>query len=224
MNKLWWTGAEAFQSNLPASERHRVMHLMQLTRFPADKVVYSSALPGDVIYLVQEGRVQLLQNTPAQTRRPLTELSRGDVFGSLGLVEGGFRDSLALTIEPTSMLVLRKRNFEQLMKYFPATGAMLVEFLQQEIAAQMKQRSFRQQRHSYRRLCRLLLHFLDHPHYNIGGKAVRMHDDTRELAAQLGTRPDVLSQCLDRLVAAGIVERHHHELRLKDRARLEAEA
>ncbi|MEZ0369390.1 MAG: Crp/Fnr family transcriptional regulator [Candidatus Sericytochromatia bacterium] len=223
MNKLWWIGAEAFQSGIPAPERHRLLQLMHLTRYDEKKVIYSCSLPGDVIYLIQQGSVILYQNTPAQTRRELVQLGSGELFGSLGLLEEGFKEGLAISCEPTIMLVLRKGAFEQLMKYFPTTGAHLVEFLQRELAAQRLERNRRHTPHVYRRLCRLLLHFLDHPAYVVGDKPVRMHEDCRELATLLGSRPDVVSDCLSRLEAAGILSRHHHELHLKDRGRLEKE-
>lgn len=224
MSKLWWIDAETFQTQFSANERHRVQQLMHIARYEADKAVYSSSLPGDVIYLVQAGGLELFQTTPAQTRRPLARLGQGDLFGSLGLVEHGYKEGLAITREPTTMLVLRKGSFEQLMKHFPATGANLVEFLQQEVESQVTELNKRSARQIYRRLCRLLLHFLDHPAYQIDGKPIRMHSDIRELAGLLGTRPDVVASCLERLEQQGIVEKHHHDLRLKDRARLEAEA
>lgn len=224
MSKLWWIDAESFQTQFPADERHRVIQLMHTARYEAEKTVYSSALPGDVIYLVQQGCLELFQTTPAQTRRTLARLGQGDLFGSLGLVEYGYKEGLAITLEPTTMLVLRKSSFEQLMKYAPAAGARLVEFLQEQVEAQVKVLNKRSSRQIYRRLCRLLLHFLDHPAYIIDEKPVRMQSDVRELASLLGTRPDVVATCLEQLEAKGIIEKHHHDLRLKDRKRLEAEA
>jgi DNA-binding MarR family transcriptional regulator len=129
----------------------------------------------------------------------------------------------AISSEATAMMVLRKGAFEQLMKYFPATGAQLVEFLQANLNAQAHERNRHSIGHVYRRLCRLLLHFLDHPAYVVGDKPIRMHEDVRELASQLGSRPDVISACLSQLESSGIISRQHHELRLKDRLRLQAE-
>lgn len=223
MNKLWWIDAEAFQARIPAPERHRLQQLTHLSRYEAGKVIYSCSLPGDVIYLIQKGSVTLYQTTPAQTRRELMTLGRGDLFGCLSLIEEGFKEATAICNEATTMLVLRKGGLEQLMKYFPATGAHLVEFLQQHLAAQARERNRRSLRHVHRRLCRLLLHFLDHPAYVVGERPIRMHEDIRELASLLGSSPDVISECLAQLEADQILTRHHHEFRLKNRQKLEQE-
>ncbi|PKL79501.1 MAG: hypothetical protein CVV27_01790, partial [Candidatus Melainabacteria bacterium HGW-Melainabacteria-1] len=179
MNKLWHIPAATFQARMPLTERHRLTQLMHLSRYEADKVVYSSSLPGDVIYLIQSGGVVLYQTTPDKTRRQLAVLGPGDLFGSLSLIEQGTRDGQAMTLEPTSMLVLRKSSFEQLMKYFSATGAHLVAFLQAELDVFSRDRKLRNARHAYARLCRLLLHFLDQPSYMVAEKPVRMQADAR---------------------------------------------
>lgn len=221
MNKLWWIEAERFQSQLP--ERARLLQFMHAARYDAEKVVYSSSLPGDVIYLIQQGSVGLYQNLPDQTRRFLTGLGPGDLFGSLSLVEAGYKEGLVIAQQPTLMLVLRKKSFEQLMKYFPSLGAQLIECLQHEQERQQQLRSQLNARQSYHRLCRLLLHFLDHPAYQVEGRAIRMQADTRELASLLGSRPEVVSQCLEQLEARQIISRQQQELTLRDRKALEQE-
>lgn len=224
MNKLWWIDSADLQAHVPVDEQHKLLQMMHATRYEAGKAIYACSLPGDVIYLIQQGRVALYQNTPAQTRRELASLGRGDMFGTMSLVEDGYKAGCAVCTEPAVIQVLRKSGLEQLMKHFPATGAMLVEFLQENLTAQAKERNRHSVKNVYRRLCRLLLHFLDHPAYLVADKPIRMREDPRELASLLGARPDVIETCLERLEKAGIIARHHHELRLKDRKRLEMEA
>lgn len=224
MNKLWWISAEAFQAHVPAAEQHKLLQMMHSSRYEAGKTIYASSLPGDVIYLIQQGEVQLVQTTPAQTRRELARLGRGDLFGSMSLIENGFKEGSAICSETAVILVMRKSGLEQLLKYFPATSAQLVEFLQQNLAEQSRELLRRSFRHVYRRLCRLLLHFLDQPAYVVDAKPIRMRADLRELSGLLAARPDVIEACLERLEAEGIISRQQHELRLRDRARLQVES
>lgn len=220
MSKVWWVPAEPFQAGLHESDRHRLLQLMHPTRYEAGKVIYSSALPGDVIYWIQQGQVDLFQNTPVQTRRLLCELDHGALFGSLGLVEAGYKNALALTTEPCTLLVLRKNALEQLMRYFPDTAARLVELLQREQQHLVQARIKANAKKSYRRLCRLLSHFLNQPAYVIAGEPLRFLADPRELSEQLGCRPESVTLCLNYLEERGIISRQGQALQLCDRAAL----
>lgn len=221
MNKLWWVSAEAFQS-LERTDRHRMLQLMHPARYEANKVVYSSSLPGDVVYLLQQGRITLYQTTPTKTRRKLVSLQRGDIFGSVSMINSGFKYGLAQTETETRMLVLRKAPLEQLMKYFPSTGARLVEFFEAQQESLMQAENQRNARNTCRRLSRLLLHYLDHPAYQLNGQYPAFVADAKELALQLGSRPEVIQLCLADLEKQGLIACREQYLELRDRAGLEA--
>jgi len=216
MSKLWWLKAQAFQS-LSSRDRHRMLQLMHAARYDAQKVVYSSSLPGDVIYLVQQGQVTLYHQTPVKTRRKLVGLEAGDLFGCLGLVDEGYKPALAMTETHTQMLVLRKGPFEQLMKYFPETGARIVEHLQQEQHKTMNVRYQLNAKHTGQRLHRLLLHYLDNPAYVIDGQSLPFALDTKQLANQLGCRQEVVTICLSELEAQGLIACESEQIQLLNR-------
>lgn len=220
MSKVWWVPAEPFQVGLSEGDRHRLLQLMHPTRYEAGKVIYSSALPGDVIYWIQQGQVELFQTTPVQTRRLLCKLDHGALFGSLGLVEAGYKNALALTTEACTLLVLRKNALEQLMRYFPDTAARVVELLQQEQQQLVQVRIKANAKKTYRRLCRLLSHFLDQPAYVVGGEALRFSADPRELSEQLACRPEAVTLCLNYLEERGMISRQGQVVQLRDRAAL----
>lgn len=217
MTKLWWAHASVFQG-LESNDRHRLQQLMHLARYDTDKVVYSSSLPGDVLYLIQKGSVRLFQQTPNQSRRALCELFQGDLFGSLSLIQSGYKNGLALTQSPTQMLVLRKNAFEQLMKYYPSLGARLIEGLEENQNQQMSAQL--ETRHTCQRLCRLLLHYLDNPDYQVDGQQSDFPLDLRELARHLGCERKAVSLCLAKLEQRGVIQQSAQSLHLCDRQAL----
>lgn len=221
MNKLWWIrGANKLHTR---PEHQQILSFMHQANYEAEKVVYSYHLPGDVVYLIQKGTIALHQSTPAQTRRHLLDLGPGDFFGSLHLLEIGIPQGIAIASEDCILQVLRKSGLEQWVKYFPEIESQWIEALQQDFQPEFKNLNTRYLRLIYCRLCRLLLHFLDHPAYQIKGKAMSFHAEPRELANLLGTHRQVIHKCLEILEKKQIIQKNNYELTLKNRLALEQE-
>ena len=204
MSKLWWVQTEELET-LARADLHRLQQFMHRARYDANKVVYSSSLPGDVVYLIQQGQVSLFQETSGGARRKLTQLRRGDLFGSLSLVESGYKQGQVFTDSAVVMLVLRKKSFEQLMKFYPGTGARLVAFFVEQQIQHMKSRDLKIARYASQRLLRLLKHYLDNPAYQVNQEPVPFPINLRELADLLACRTDVIQLCLDNLQSEGII-------------------
>lgn len=205
MSKLWWVRLEELES-VAKADLHLLQQFMHRARYEANKVVYSSSLPGDVVYLLQQGQVTLFQETSGGARRKLTQLSQGDLFGSLGLVESGYKQGQVLTDSSVVMCVLRKKSFEQLMKFYPGTGARLVAFFVEQQVQHMQQRDFKIARYAIQRLVRLFQHYLNNPAYRINEQAVQFQVNIRELAELLACRSEVIQICLNKLQATGVIE------------------
>ncbi len=204
MSKLWWVRTDKLQT-VANADLHRLQQFMHRARYDANKVVYSSSLPGDVIYLLQQGQVTLFQETSGGARRKLTQLSQGDLFGSLGLVESGYKQGQVFTDSSAVMFVLRKKSFEQLMKFYPGTGARLVAFFVEQQVQHMQQRDIKIARYASQRLLRLLQHYLNNPAYQFNDQPVPFQINLRELADLLACRSDVVQICLNNLHAAGLI-------------------
>lgn len=219
MSKIWWLQHADFQA-LAEQDRHRLLQLMHEARYEADKTVYSCTLPGDVIYLIQQGRVNLYQQTPADTRRKLVGLGPGDLFGSLGLMEEGYKKGFAVTLTETRMLVLRRQAFERLMTFYPETGARVIGHFQKTHHDVLDLHTRLNARHTATRLYRLLLHHLENPAYTLGGQALPFPLDTRLMGEQLGCRPEVVQVCLRELSEQGLIRCEDEQIELLNRAAL----
>ena len=213
MTKLWWVQADALE-HLQPLDFHRLQQMTRRACYEAGKVVYSSALPGDVIYLIQQGQVTLFQSTGSDARRKLVQLQAGDVFGSLSVIEVGYKHGQVLTDSTAALLVMRKKGFEQLMKYYPGTGTRLVAYFQAQMQAQMQERNQWTLPTTTRRLHRLLQHFVNNPAYQLNGEQVPFQPDLRELAELLACRPEVVKLSLDKLEAQGLISRKAQKIEL----------
>lgn len=133
MSKLWWLSSTCLYQCLEMSEMNSLLSLMETAHYEKSQTVYSSQLPGDALYVIQKGKVQVIYKTEMGSERVLTELRSGDVFGSLELIDSGYEQTRVTTRSSAHMLVLRKKRFEQLLTHHPHVSGKLIDGLRSQL-------------------------------------------------------------------------------------------
>lgn len=199
-NRLWWVHREDL-TKLSTEDLQSLQGAMHTAHYAEDKTVYSSALPGDVMYLVQRGTLTISEQTPAGFWRDIDTLEAGAFFGSLSLVEEGIKKGRVVCNEPVTLLVMRKGAFEKLMRFFPDTGVHWVSFLEKHQYRHMQASAQTSLHHVTQRLWRLLRHYLNQPSYQINQENPPFTCDLKALSQQLAAPPHVIEKALQVLEA-----------------------
>jgi CRP-like cAMP-binding protein len=74
--------------------------------YPAGARVFGLGDPGDTLFVVTAGRVQIEQDAPAGRLERVAELGPGQHFGEVSLFSGTPRSAVATALEPTTLLAL----------------------------------------------------------------------------------------------------------------------
>ncbi len=83
-------------------------------------VIFSQDSPGNEMYIVYSGKVQLFSQVPSGQSRLLATLETGDFFGEMALVDDSPRSATAIAGEEnTQLLVLDKSKFTYLIRNQP---------------------------------------------------------------------------------------------------------
>ena len=101
-----------------------------LQHVPAGELVYRKGDPGNGMYLVERGQVELHGDGEM-----LARLTAGNDFGEMALVSGRPRTSDALAATDTNLWVLYRNDFEQLLSRYPAVQAAVTETVAQRLAS-----------------------------------------------------------------------------------------
>jgi len=97
--------------------------------FQAGQTIYTEGDAADQCFLVQEGRVRLLQRIRS-TERSLTILRTGDLFGEDALLETAMeRGSTAVALNRVVVLALDRKTFGALLTSNPQVAGRMVEQL-----------------------------------------------------------------------------------------------
>ena len=91
---------------LDRDERIALAAVLDEAQMKSGEVLFNFGDPGDALYLVRKGKVELYVKDHTGARITLAECGPGDFFGELSLLDGGARTATALAHEDTELLVL----------------------------------------------------------------------------------------------------------------------
>ncbi|MBI5566185.1 MAG: cyclic nucleotide-binding domain-containing protein [Chloroflexi bacterium] len=95
-------------------------------RAAAGNCIVAEGEAGEAFYIILEGRIQISKFLELGTQRLLNELHRGQFFGEMALIEDAPRMASAYALEETTLLVIAKQDFRDLLAHsMPASLAVM---------------------------------------------------------------------------------------------------
>jgi CRP/FNR family transcriptional regulator, cyclic AMP receptor protein len=82
---------------------------------PAGQLLFREGDPGREMYVIQSGKVRLTRNIRGQEKL-LADLSAGEFFGEMSIINDKPRTATATVIEDAQLLVLDPKTFEAMIK------------------------------------------------------------------------------------------------------------
>ncbi|MGJ0622235.1 MAG: DUF1003 domain-containing protein [Methylocystis sp.] len=104
---------------LDADERSALAQMMEWANFPSGFRIFQEGEPGDRMYVVCSGQVELATTDKLGQKLLLTTASCGDLFGELSLLDHGARNAHATVLEDTELLVLDRATLIDFIRRRP---------------------------------------------------------------------------------------------------------
>lgn len=95
-----------------------------LRHYPAGELVYAEGTPGDAMYFCESGRVKLVSDAATEAEL-VHRVSAGESFGEMALLTGRTRAEAAKAIDDTTLWVLYKTEYDDLIVQHPALSLAL---------------------------------------------------------------------------------------------------
>jgi CRP-like cAMP-binding protein len=102
---------------LPAEDIEPLVNRVQQRQVPPGEIVFSAGDPGDALYIVADGIVEVIDET---VHVPLAELGKGQAFGEMALLSGGTRTATIRAKTAVQLLVIGKDDFDRLLAENPS--------------------------------------------------------------------------------------------------------
>jgi CRP-like cAMP-binding protein len=105
--------------HLPPDDIEDILPLVQTRTVNRGDTLFHVGAPGDALYIVGRGSVEVLPAGADVATQPIAVLGEGQVFGEMALLTGGPRTATVRAAENSQLLEIEKACFEQLMRCDP---------------------------------------------------------------------------------------------------------
>lgn len=111
-------GLELFDL-LDEDARGALAEVVDYKQVPADETLFQAGQPGESLFVVRSGEIELYIKDTAGQKIVLTVARAGDMFGELSLLDSGPRTATALALMDTELLVLDRDDLLLLFQRKP---------------------------------------------------------------------------------------------------------
>jgi CRP/FNR family transcriptional regulator, cyclic AMP receptor protein len=118
---------------LDREERAALAAVLDEATIKSGETLFRLGDPGDSLYLVRSGKVELWVKDNVGEKITLAIADRGDFFGELSLLDGGPRAATALAIEDTELLVLDRDDLLLFLRKKPDAALDILTVMGQRI-------------------------------------------------------------------------------------------
>ena len=183
--------------------------------FPPDAVVFWE---GDIetnLYYLQYGSLKVMKASPDGREQVLRFIDAGEIFNEVGVLAKKPSPATAVALEESGIWLIPRQGLESVVLAHPQTALQIIENMADKIIELVTLASDLSLKTVEARFAKILLEQSE------GDVIERRRWTTQtELAARLGTVPDVLSRVTRELTKAGLIEVNKQHIHILDRKAL----
>ena len=112
-------------NNMAVKEIEYLSSFFTLNQIPEGRTVFIENMPGESLYLIKQGTVQISQMLAEVDEQDLIALGAGDVFGEMAVIDGGNRSATARIVKNAVLYSLNRKAFNALVSEKPRLGLQL---------------------------------------------------------------------------------------------------
>ncbi len=120
-------------SDLKKEELSRVMEKIQSRPFSKDSAVCVEGEPGNSIFIISRGRVDIIRRKADGEPVVINRLHEGDFFGEFAFFSDSRRTASVVAAEETEVLEITKPDLQQIVKEFPSVAQVLSKFYKERV-------------------------------------------------------------------------------------------
>lgn len=106
---------------------------LERAKYEPGQKVFSFGEPGDSLYIVIQGRIELFVKDTTGSKIILTVCEPGEVFGELSLFDGGSRTASAIALEEAELFILERGELLGFLRRHPDAALDLLATMGQRI-------------------------------------------------------------------------------------------
>jgi CRP-like cAMP-binding protein len=201
--------------DLSPREMQELNRIITMSTVPRGRVFYRPEEPGEVLFILKDGRVQLYRISPEGKKLVITTLGPHTLFGEMALLGTKMHNTFAEAIDDRLICVMSRTDLERLILNKPQVALRILEVT----GKRLREAEERLENMAFKgipaRLASLLLRLAEEQgNDEIAGLT---HQD---LAESVGTYRETATQVLNDLKAQGLIEIGRKRIKVLDPVRL----
>lgn len=201
--------------DLTSNEMKELNRITTMNTVAKGRVFYRPEEPGEVLFIVKEGRVQLYRISPEGKKLVITTLGPHTLFGEMALLGTKMHNTFAEAIDDCLICIMRRTDLERLILSKPQVALRILEITGkrlQEAEESLESMAFKG---IPARLASLLLRLSDEQTSDeVTGLT---HQD---FAESVGTYRETATQVLNHIKSLGLIEIGRKRIKLLDKEAL----
>jgi CRP/FNR family cyclic AMP-dependent transcriptional regulator len=185
-------------SELDPEELTKVAALAQTRAVARETPVFHAGDAADAVYVIVNGKVKIVTTSSDGREFILTVLGAGQVFGEMALLESAPRSASVITVTPTELIVLGRREFQHLLDTSPSISRKLLTILSRRLRRANSTMESLAYMDVAGRLARFLLDLArDHGQRMGNGWVVVRRPTHADIAHSIGTSRETVSRLIN---------------------------
>ena len=205
---------------LAPTDLERVVEISRERTYPRNSVILFEDDPGDALYVVAQGQVKVVLIGEDGREVILSVMGEGEFFGEMALVDDEPRSAHVIAMEDSTLLVLRREDFQGLLTQTPGIALALLRELSRRLRRVDEKVGSLVLLDVNGRVAQLLLELAD----EAGSERITRRLTHHTIAQMIGSSRETVSRTMRELVEKGYIEVSRREIVIRDRAALEASA
>jgi CRP/FNR family transcriptional regulator, cyclic AMP receptor protein len=120
-------------SDLDASSLQQLAQAMRRRTFRANEAIFHRDDPGQVLYVIKEGRVRIRLTSAEGQEVALAVFGPGDSFGEMAILDNQPRSADAIAIDKVEVFTLQRQDFIGVIRSHPEIAVQVMKALSKRI-------------------------------------------------------------------------------------------
>ncbi len=177
--------------------------------FPAGTVLFEEGQPGDYMYVVQSGEIEIRRQV-GETERVLAVLPPGEFLGEMAILNGRPRSATAVVRTAARLLVIEGRTFEAMLRARPEIAMRIIKSLATRLESANQHVELLLLPTPNHRVVQCMRHLAEEQMTLVGtsfspGAAILVPKQVEDIASRVGLPVHEVIEVVDRLRAARLV-------------------
>lgn len=201
--------------DLTAREMEDLNRITTMSTVQKGRVFYRPEEPGEVLFILKEGRVQLYRISPEGKKLVITTLGEHTLFGEMALLGTKMHNTFAEAVEDCLICVMSRTDLERMILSRPQVALRILEITGKRLREAEERLESMAFKEIPARLASLLLRLSSEQESDeVTGMT---HQD---LAESVGTYRETATQVLNDLKSQGLIEIGRKRIQLLDKEAL----